>query len=59
MYWVTMTVSQPYFGFFGLEVKSFVWKGIILEHHDGVKRVECRRGEVDYGYLAAHGVKRV
>ena len=42
-----------------LEVKSCVWKGCILEHHAGVKRVECRWAEVDYGYLAALGVKRV
>ena len=41
---------------FGIEVK---WKGCILEHHDGEKKVECRWGEVDYGYLAGHGVKRV
>ena len=44
---------------FGLKVRSCVWKGYILEHDDGVKRVECRWGDVDYGYLAAHGVKRV
>ena len=26
---------------FGLDVKSCEWNGCILEHHDGVKRVEC------------------
>ena len=37
---------------FKIEVKSVEWKGCILEHHDVVKRVEFRWGEVDYGYLS-------
>ena len=45
--------STLFWFIFGLEAKSSVWKGYILEHHDSVKRVECRWGEEDYGYLSS------
>ena len=34
--------STLFWFIFGLEAKSCVCKGYTLEHHDGVKRVECR-----------------
>ena len=35
--------STLFWFIFGLEAKSCVWKGYILEHHDGLKRVECSK----------------
>mgnify|MGYP001791954320 FL=1 len=42
---------------FGLKTKPWVWKGCFFKHHVCAKRVKCRRGEVDYRYLAVHGVR--
>ena len=48
VYWMTMTVIQPYFG---------LLLGERLCH--GCEKVFLKHQEVSYGYVAVHGVKRV
>ena len=51
--------SNSFWMTFGLDTKWWVFKGCFMKHHDCVKRVVRRWGEVDYGYLTVHGVKIV
>ena len=51
---MTMTMSQLCFGLFWAKRRAMGLKRVV-----GWKMVECRRGEVDYGYVAVYAVKRV